>query len=187
MFPLLCFFLKGGFYQIELMYKLFTEMQYPNLILTVISTSFFFFSHLKQRFPFIKPGQQLAATIGRIYRGPVYLSTICYFSSWECSAVSGHWAYATCVKLGRIPQSASFWGRFSLESPTVLPPVRCLAVLSCHTLHQEGGTCCALYNRPQLFTDGKNLCFSPSYLRIFDSVLLLQSLEIKIMLQTELL
>lgn len=27
------------------------------------------------------------------------------------------------MKLGRIPQSASFWGRFSLESPTVLPPV----------------------------------------------------------------
>lgn len=51
--------------------------------------------------------------------------------------------------------------------------VRCLAVLSCHTLQREGGTCCALCNRPQLFADGKNLCFSPSYLRIFDSVLLL--------------
>lgn len=72
------------------------------------------------------------------------------------------------MKFGRIPQSASFWGRFSLESPAVLPPVcEVLAVLSCHTLQKEGGMCYALCNRPQLFTDAKKSMLFTKLLKDF--------------------
>lgn len=74
----------------------------------------------------------------------------------------------TCVKLGRIPPSASFWGRFSLKSPAVLPLVcEVLAALSCHTLQKEGGMCCALCSRPQLFTDGQKSMLLTKLLKDF--------------------